>query len=111
MLRYLYTEQCKVVNAACMFRRSLLAEIPGPFDEDARQSIDWQFFLHVAHKTSIFGLEKVLVRMRRGKHHRSVTKNRELRFREARRCIQHIYRCYRGVSTSPDNYRLYREPW
>jgi glycosyltransferase involved in cell wall biosynthesis len=109
MVEYLYTEQCKVVNAACMFRRSIAGEIPGPFDEDARMSIDWQFFLHIAHRHRVFGIPRVLIRMRRGARHGSLTKRKELQFREARRCITRIYRCYRGIKSSPINYGLYRK--
>lgn len=109
MVKFLYIEQCKVVNAACMFRRSIVDEIPGPFDEEAKMSIDWQFFLHVAHRHRIWGIPKVLVKMRRGQKHQSVTKRKELQFREARRCIKLIYDHYRTNPDSPINYWLYRK--
>ncbi len=108
MVAYLYTEQCKVVNAACMFRRSVLESVPGPYDENARMSIDWQFFIHVAHRHRIWGIPRVLVRMRRGAHHSSLTKRKELQFREARRCIRLVHGYYRGQAGSPINHRLYR---
>jgi glycosyltransferase involved in cell wall biosynthesis len=109
MVRLLFTEQCKVVNAACMFRRRLLDEIPGPFDPGARLSIDWQFFLRVAHRHQILGLPEVLVRMRRGAGHHSLTRNREVRFHEARRCIRLLYKLYAKEKSSPINYWLYRK--
>ena len=109
MIRYLYIEQCKVVNAACMFRRSILQKIPGPFDKDAKISIDWQFFLHIAHCAQIEGIPKVFVKMRRGKAHQSITKNKELQFREARRCISIIYNHYHLDANSPINYLLFRK--
>jgi glycosyltransferase involved in cell wall biosynthesis len=107
MVRFLYTEQCKVANAACMFRRTLVEAIPGPFDPAARMSIDWQFFLHAAHLQRIHGIPQVLVRMRRGGGHRSLTANKDLQFREARRCIQKIHARYRDRRDSPvkRNYR------
>jgi glycosyltransferase involved in cell wall biosynthesis len=109
MVRFLYTEQCKVVNAACMFRRELVNEIPGPFDPEARMSIDWQFFLHVAHRHQILGLPVVLVRMRRGPDHHSLTHKKELQFHEARRCVRLLYKLYVKDKCSPINYLLYRK--
>jgi glycosyltransferase involved in cell wall biosynthesis len=101
MVRFLYTEQCKVANAACMFRRALADQIPGPFDSEARMSIDWQFFLHAAHLQRIYGIPQVLVRMRRGARHRSLTGEKDLQFREGRRCIQKIHLQYRDRRDSP----------
>jgi glycosyltransferase involved in cell wall biosynthesis len=94
MVRYLYIEQSKIVNAACMFRRSIIQEFPGPFDEFARVSIDWQFFLHTAHRHLIWGIPEILVKMRRGNTHQHLTKNKNLQFQEARRCIKKIYQEY-----------------
>ena len=108
MVKYLYTDQCKVVNAACMFRRAIIADVDLPFDEQAKMSIDWQFFLHVAHRHRIFGMPEVLVKMRRGHGHKSLTKNKELQFREAKRCIDMIYRRYKDDQNSPIDYWLYR---
>lgn len=109
LVTYLYIEQCKVVNAACMFRRMFLEEISGPFDEEARISIDWQFFLHIAHRFQIVGIPSVLVRMRRGQQHNHLTTKKDLQFREARRCINLIYEKYKDDKTSPINYQLYRK--
>ncbi len=108
MVRYLYTEQCKVVNAACMFRRSMVDGLGQPFDPNARMSIDWQFFVDVAHMMRIVGIPRPLVYMRRGAKHSSVTKDRSLQFKEARRCIRRLYRRYRAVRESPIDYGLYR---
>ena len=109
MVKYLYTDQCKVVNAACMFRKTIIAGEERPFDDDARMSIDWQFFLHLAHKYRIFGITEVLVKMRRGHSHKSLTKEKELQFTEARRCIELIYQRYRKDQHSPISYQLYRQ--
>ena len=108
MVKYLYTDQCKVVNAACMFRRIITAGVDRPFDDDAKMSIDWQFFLHLAHRYRIFGIREVLVKMRRGHNHKSLTKDKELQFKEAKRCIETIYRRYKKDRGSPINYPLYR---
>jgi len=107
MVAYLYTEQCKVVNAGCMFRASV-ADGPEPFDSSARISIDWQFFLHAAHGWRFHGLPHTVVRMRRGQF-QHLSSNKRLQFAEARRCISLIYRRYRGRADSPVNYRLYRQ--
>lgn len=109
MVEYLYVEQCKVVNAGCAYRRSILKDLPGPYDVHSRMSIDWQFFLHLAHHHRIFGIQRVLVRMRRGKKHRSLTKMKQLQFQEARRCISLIYQHYRHKRESPINYFLFRK--
>lgn len=108
MVKFLYVEQCKVVNAGCMFRRSVLDTIVKPaFDEGARMSIDWQFFIHLAHDWKIWGLNETIVYMNRGSHsHLSAKK--ELQFYEARRCIQKIYDQYAADTASPVNYALFR---
>ncbi|MBI3667363.1 MAG: glycosyltransferase family 2 protein [Acidobacteria bacterium] len=108
MVKYLYLEQCKVVNAACMFRRSVLTAGPALFDGQARMSVDWQFFLRVAHHGQVFGIHKVLVRMRRGLGHQHLSGNKGLQFAEARRCIKIVYRDYRQCAGSPIRYWLYR---
>lgn len=105
MVRLLYLEQCKVVNAACMFRRSALYS-GRPFDEGFRVSIDWQFFLHIAHHHLIWGIPEVLVHMRRGRGHVSLTSNKNLQFREARRCVCLVYKKYKDNSRSPINFGL-----
>jgi hypothetical protein len=106
MVAYLYTEQCKVVNAGCMFRASV-ADGPEPFDSRARISIDWQFFLNAAHRWRFHGLHQTVVRMRRGQS-QHLTSNKRLQFTEARRCIRLIYQQYRARTDSPVNYWLYR---
>jgi hypothetical protein len=109
MVRLLFVEQCKIVNAACMFRRELVSEISGPFDPEARLSIDWQFFVHVAHRHQILGIPRVLVRMRRGNQHQSLTRRQELKFQEARRCIRLLYDHYNKDNNSPINLSLFRK--
>lgn len=109
MVRFLYIEQCKVVNAGCMFRRSVLDSLTSPvFDNDARMSIDWQFFMHVAHHWKIWGLNQVVVRMNRGTAHNHLTAQKQLQYREARRCIHKIHQIYSRDANSPINYPLYR---
>lgn len=108
MVEFLYVEQCKVVNAACMFRKELALRVPGPFDEGARMSIDWQFFLRLAHLCPFVGLRDVLVFMRRGGDHQSLTRQKRLQFAEARRCIRLMLDDYAGDRSSPINRRLYR---
>jgi glycosyltransferase involved in cell wall biosynthesis len=111
MVVYLFTEHCKVVNAACMFRKTILNKINGPFDEEAKGSIDWQFFLHVAHLYQIVGIAEVLVKMNRGELHSHITSvnNRESVFFESRRCIDLIYKKYKNDINSPINSKNYRK--
>lgn len=102
MVRYLYVEQCKVVNAGALFRRRVLSSpgVPVFFDPAARMSVDWQFFLRLAHGWTCHGLPEVVVRMRRGSGHDSLTRRKELQFAEARRCIDLLYR---ELGSSPDS--------
>lgn len=109
MVKLLYIEQSKIVNAACMFRKEILNGMDKPFDEQAQMSIDWQFFLHIAHKYLVWGIPEVLVKMQRGNTHDHLTKNKELMFSEARRCIKKIYIEYNKEPDSPINLDLYRK--
>ncbi len=109
LIRYLYVEQMKVVNAACMFRRGIVQTLGIPFDEEARLAADWQFALRLAHSHLIVGIPSVLVRMRRGERHASSTKKKELLYSESRRCIRVIFRDFRRDRGSPISYWLYRK--
>ncbi len=109
MVKYLYTDQCKVVNAACMIRRSIMDQIPGPFDPEAKMSIDWQFFIRAAHITKIWGIPEVLVNMLRDQTHSNFTKRKDIQFPEARRCIQRIYEDFADDPASPVCKTLYRQ--
>ena len=106
MVSFLYTEQCKVVNSACMVRRSVFDLVEGPFDPNAKMSIDWQFFIHAAHFIKIWGIPEALVTMLRDSTHTHLTQNKQLQFIEARRCIQIIYDKYKYDPKSPINNNL-----
>jgi glycosyltransferase involved in cell wall biosynthesis len=108
MVRYLYVEQSKVVNAACMIRRSVLDKIEGPFDPDARMAVDWQFFVHAAHFTKIWGIPEVLVYMLRDKSHSHLTQQKKLQFSESRRCLRVLLEQYRNDPNSPIDKKLFR---
>jgi len=109
MIKLLYVEQSKIVNAACMFRRELVKGDTSPFDPEAKMSIDWQFFLNLAHRTKVWGIPEVLVRMLRDNEYEHLTSNKQLQFSEARRCIRKIYREYKDDKQSPINWTLYRK--
>ena len=109
MVRYLYVEQCKVVNAACMIRRSIIEKVDGPFDPFAKMSIDWQFFLRASHFTNIWGIPEVIVYMLRGPTHHSLTKQKDVQFPEARRCINLLFNDFKNNPKSPINRKLYRK--
>lgn len=109
LFEYLYIEQCKIVNAGCMFRRSILEAWPKPFNELAKMSIDWEFFLRLARTHHVWGINEVVVRMRRGRAHHSLTKQKELQFREARRCINEVYRDYKTATHIPVSRKLRRK--
>ncbi len=96
-----------VQNPACMFRRSILSEIPGPFDHTLRMSSDWRFTLDVAHRARIFGISKVVVKVRRGSGHDHLWKDRESGFVYTRKCLRGVYRDYKhyGSGISYFQYR------
>ena len=108
MVRYLMLEQCKVVNAGAMFRRALLDDPAIFFDHEARMSVDWQFFLRVAHRTGIWGLPDLVVHMDRGADRGSLTRRKELQFTEARRCLRIAVETWQDDPGSPIDRRLYR---
>ncbi len=113
MVRYLYVEQCKVVNAGAMFRRAALAASPDAavpvfFDPEARMSVDWQFFLRLAHGWRIHGLPRVVVRMQRDASRDSLTRRKDLQFAEARRCLRLLRDELAPSPASPIDARLYR---
>jgi glycosyltransferase involved in cell wall biosynthesis len=108
MVRYLYVEQCKVANASAMIRRSLFETGGMRFDEGARMSIDWQFYVHVAHVAPIYGIPEVLVNVDRSEGRSSLTANKDLQFAEARRCIRVLYERYGDDRLSPIDRALYR---
>ncbi len=65
--------------------------VPVFFDAAARMSVDWQFFLRLAHSWKIVGLPRVVVRMQRGDGRDSLTRRKDLQFAEARRCLRLLY--------------------
>ena len=112
MIQLLY-EDCIVTNPACMFRRSILNDIPAPFGE-YRVVDDWHFFLQVAHRYQIWGIHDVLVKMRRGKEHQHLWRDPRSGFREVRELKRNIYEQYKGDPNSPINFQLYLKsmaPW
>ena len=118
MVRYLYLEQCKVVNAGALFRRAVLsppaaaaagaARVPIFFDPEARMSAARPFFLRLAHHWRIHGLPRVVVRMDRGAQRDSLTRRKDLQFAEARRCLRRLYRELADSPASPIDRGLYR---
>jgi len=109
LIEFLYVQQSKIVNAASMMRMSLVREAGLRYDEGARMSIDFQFFVDAAHRTMVVGVPRVLVFMARGLHRESMTRHKELQFREARRCVKILYQRYRRDPTSPIRRSLYRK--
>lgn len=108
MVRYLMLEQCKVVNAGAMFRRTLLDDPQIFFDPEARMSVDWQFFLRVAHRARFWGLNEIIVHMDRGADRASLTGRKELQFEEARRCLRIALETWGKAADSPVDRRLFR---
>ena len=109
LITFLYVQQSKIVNAAAMVRTSLRRDSGLRYDEGARMSIDFQFFVDAAHRMSVAGIPRILVHMGRGSNRESMTSHKELQFREARRCLTILYERYRRDPTSPINLSLYRK--
>jgi glycosyltransferase involved in cell wall biosynthesis len=108
LIRFLYVDQGKIVNAAAMIRRSLFRDHGLRYDEQARMSIDWQFFVDAAHRASVVDVPAVLVYMSRGRNRGSLTTRKTLQYSEARRCIRLLYERYRDDPASPIDRKLYR---
>lgn len=100
-----------MVNACAMFRRRCLPSHRSAFDEAARMSIDWQFFVDVAHRDRIVGLPDVLVEMDRGADRDSVTTNKDLQSAEARRFLGIARRRYLHDPSSPVTRSVLRRAW
>ena len=107
MVRLLY-QNCNVENSTCMVRRSVLSEIPGPFDSSLKVCSDWRFFLDLAHRHKIYGISKVLVKLRRDINHPHLWKDKESGIFYANQCLRGVYRDYRKKD-SPVSYILYRK--
>jgi glycosyltransferase involved in cell wall biosynthesis len=108
LIEFLFVQQSKIVNAAAMVRMSLVRDAGLRYDEGARMSVDFQFFVDAAHRMGVVGIPRVLVFMARGTHRESLTKHKELQYREAWRCLRILYERYRRDRTSPINLSLYR---
>jgi glycosyltransferase involved in cell wall biosynthesis len=107
MVRLLY-RHCNVENATCMVRRSILSEIPGPFDTSLKLCSDWRFLLDLAHHHRIYGIGKVLVKLRRDVNHSHLWMNKQSGAFYADRCLRGVYRDYKNKS-SPVSYILFRK--
>lgn len=99
---------CEVSNPTCLFRRSLIDEIPDPYGT-IRCGEDWYFFVQVAHRHLIWGIHEVLVKMRRGKNHAHIWKDYEEGLWIGRELVQFTYRQFKDNPESPINYSLYRK--
>ncbi|MEM8993854.1 MAG: glycosyltransferase family A protein [Acidobacteriota bacterium] len=108
MVRYLMVEQCKVVNAGAMFRRRAVDGERVFFDAGARMSVDWQFFVRLAHTGRFWGLPEPVVEVQRDDRRASLTAQKELQFQEARRCLARLLDDFGGDPSSPIDRRLYR---
>lgn len=107
MFQFLYLEQCKIVNAGCMFRREAVRHYPEPYGR-RRVCGDWSLFMRIAREWRIEGLPEVVVRMRRGNKRDSVTTDKQMQFREARRVITQFYREFRASGEPRLNRALWR---
>ncbi|MEO1084821.1 MAG: glycosyltransferase family 2 protein [Acidobacteriota bacterium] len=108
MVRFLMVEQCKVVNAGAMFRRRAVDGGRVGFDAAARMSVDWQFFVRLAHIGRFWGLPDPVVQVQRDDRRASLTAQKSLQFEEARRCLARLLEDFEGDPSSPIDRRLYR---
>jgi glycosyltransferase involved in cell wall biosynthesis len=107
MVRVLYLS-CDVPNAACMFRRALVEQITEPYGK-YEVNEDWNLFIQLAHRTLMWGLPEVLVKVNRGKNHAHILNRYVWSLREAHRLKRDLYDLYKNDSDSPINYLLFRK--
>jgi glycosyltransferase involved in cell wall biosynthesis len=107
MVRILYS-RCNIVNSGCMFRRILLEQIREPYGS-YKLGEDWYFFVQVAHLVRVWGIPKVVVKMRRGSNHNHLWKIDLSLVKEELRMKQDLYNQYKDDPESPVNYWLYRK--
>ena len=108
MVTYLYVHgRSEIRHAACMFRKSILVDLPIPFDEDAKIP-DPKFLLDIAHRYKIAGIPEILILFQRGQTHKSFSSNSILSFNENIKGIKKVYKEYRFNRSSPITYILYR---
>jgi glycosyltransferase involved in cell wall biosynthesis len=106
MVRLLY-DRMDVTVPACMFRRSVIAQVSNPFGEYHFVD-DWYFTLELAHRTLFWGISKVLVYMKRGNSHDHLWSDYLEGLNEAKKLKKDIYNRYKNDPVSPINYALYR---
>jgi glycosyltransferase involved in cell wall biosynthesis len=106
ILQLLYAE-CVVQNPTCMYRASILSEIPGPFDVKLKMCSDWRFLIDVAHRHQIIGIPRVLVKFRRGMNHVHLWNDMDRGFQYAHECLRGVYQDYKqnGFGISYLQYR------
>ena len=107
MVRFLYIEQCKVVNSGCMVRAEIYKNVR-QYDPDSK-SPDWQFFIHVAHLFRIWGLNEVVVHMMRDPKVLHYSSDKNMQFSEVRRVINKIFKEYKDDPGSPISAELKRK--
>jgi glycosyltransferase involved in cell wall biosynthesis len=105
LIRMLFMK-CEISNPTLMFRRSL--NIPDPYG-DYRVGEDWYFFLQVAHRSKIYGIQKILVKMLRGAEHSHLWKDYAEGLQIMLRLRKDLYNRYKNDPSSPINYTLYRK--
>lgn len=108
MVQGLFTRRIEVVHSACMFRRSILHTLSGPFDTLARCSIDRQFFLRLAQKWKFHGIKDILVHIYRGSRP-TLTSDASLVSQEGHRCLELLWAEWKGQPEFHLTEAIYKE--
>lgn len=90
----------KMMNCGVMYRRQALSDIPGPLDDAALSSEDWQLAVEILHRWNIWGVPQVIEYVRRSDDQNEPA-YRAMIHREARRCLKVIRDRYAGRADSP----------
>jgi glycosyltransferase involved in cell wall biosynthesis len=89
LFRWMYREQCKIVNSCMMFRKSVHINNGLYFSKHYPSiSVDWSYFLRFSLVSEVYGIHKTLVRLDRRRNRSSVTTYKELQFLAARELIR-----------------------
>jgi glycosyltransferase involved in cell wall biosynthesis len=106
-VRLLYVDGCLIENSTAMFRADLTRRIGSSFCETRLSSIDWQFFVEVAHEGRVVGLHYVLSEMSRGGR-QHITSDQARLYADMLDCIDCLYERFGSDPRSPINRKLRR---
>lgn len=98
-----YLEQCKVVNSCMMIRKSVHLQKNLTFSTKYPSiSVDWDYILRFSLVGKIAGINQSLVRLDRRSERSSLTTNKKLQFRIARKLIKDFFNEFPNLISQND---------